>query len=240
MKLSVIVPTLNEELVLPKTLSSIPPGAEVIVADGRSSDRTCEAAARLEARVVVGGPGRGAQMNRGAAHARGDTLLFLHADCVLDPDADEAIEEALSDERVVGGSFRLRIRPSGIGLALVSFGSNMRARLLKLPYGDQALFVRRAIFDALGGYRDIPIMEDVDLVKRLRKRGRLRHLDASVTTTPRHWAKLGPLLTTLLNWIAMVAYTLGAPPDRLASVYHRLHQNPRSAAAHEPLAAPNE
>ena len=240
MKLSVIVPTLNEERTLPKALASIPFGAEVIVADGQSADRTREVAAQLDARVVIGEPGRGAQMNLGAKRASGETLLFLHADCVLDTDADKAIEEALSDGRVVGGSFRLRIRPAGLGLAVVSLGSNLRARFLMLPYGDQALFVRRAIFEEVGGYREIPIMEDVDLVRRLRKRGQLRHLDASVTTTPRHWEGLGPVLTTLLNWVAVAAFTLGAPPSRLASFYHRLHRSPRSATEQQPLSASSE
>jgi glycosyltransferase involved in cell wall biosynthesis len=118
MKLSVIVPTLNEERSLPQALASIPGGAEVIVADGRSIDRTREVAARLHALVVVGEPGRGAQLNLGAKHAGGEVLLFFHADCVLDRGADAAIEQALSDPRVVGGSFQLRIRPTSIGLTL--------------------------------------------------------------------------------------------------------------------------
>jgi rSAM/selenodomain-associated transferase 2 len=240
MKISVIVPALNEESTLPKALASVPRDAEVIVADGQSADGTREVAAQLDARVVTGEPGRGAQMNLGAKHAGGETLLFLHADCVLDPGADKAIEEALTDRRIVGGSFHLRIRPAGLGLAVVSLGSNLRARFLMLPYGDQALFVRRSVFEELGGYREIPIMEDVDLVRRLRKRGRLRHLDASVTTTPRHWERLGPMLTTLLNWIAVTAFTLGAPPSKLASVYHRLHRSPRPATEEQPLPASNE
>ena len=239
MKLSVILPTLNEERALPQALASVPPGAEVIVADGQSVDRTREVAARHGARVINGEPGRGAQMNRGAKQAGGDTLLFLHADCALGPGAGPAIEKALSDGRVVGGSFRLRIQPGGIALALVSLGSDLRARWLRLPYGDQALFVRRRTFDELGGYREIPIMEDVELVKRLRKRGRLKHLSANVTTSPRHWQRLGPVLTTLLNWFAVAAFTLGAPPSRLAAVYHRLRR-PRPARTREPRVASNE
>ena len=113
MKISVIVPALNEESTLPKALASVPRDAEVIVADGQSADGTREVAAHLDARVVTGEPGRGAQMNLGAKYAGGETLLFLHADCVLDPGADKAIEEALTDRRIVGGSFHLRIRPAG-------------------------------------------------------------------------------------------------------------------------------
>ncbi|HLE19643.1 MAG TPA: TIGR04283 family arsenosugar biosynthesis glycosyltransferase [Vicinamibacteria bacterium] len=231
MNLSVIVPTLNEETLLPRALASVPRGAEVVVADGRSADRTREVAVQLGARVVVGAPGRGAQMNQGAREASGDTLLFLHADCALGPGADEAIRQALSDACVVGGWFRLSVRPARPSLALVSFGSNLRARLLGLPYGDQALFMRRSVFDAIGGYRDVPIMEDVDLVRRLRKRGRLKCLDATVTTLPRHWERSGPLFTTLVNWAAIAAFSLGVSPSRLAPIYHRLHRNPRDDRA---------
>jgi hypothetical protein len=173
----------------------------------------------------------------GAAHAGGEALLFLHADCVLDRGADAAIEEALSDPRVVAGSFRLRIRPTTIGLAVVAFGSNLRARFLKMPYGDQALFVRRGVFEEVGGYREIPIMEDVDLVRRLNKRGRLRQLHASVTTTPRHWESLGPIRTTVLNGVAIVAFLLGVPPSRLAGVYHRLRRSSRAGTGLAPVAA---
>jgi len=237
MKLSTIVPTLNEERTLAKALASIPSGAEVIVADGGSTDRTAEVAKQHDARLVVGGPGRAAQMNRGARLARGEVLLFLHADCVLDPSADRAIEQALSDARVVGGSFRLRIRPAGIGLSIVSFGSNLRARFLKLPYGDQALFVRRTVFEEMGGYREIPILEDVDLVTRLRKRGHLERVALNVTTTPRHWERLGTVLTTLLNWSTIVAYRLGISPVRLARAYRRLHRSARPNSTADPLRA---
>jgi len=240
MKLSVIVPTLNEERSLPEALASVPRGAEMIVADGQSIDQTREVAARLHALVVVGEPGRGAQLNLGAEHSGGEALLFLHADCVLDRGADVAIEEALSDPRVVGGSFRLRIHPTSIGLTLVAFGSNLRARFLKMPYGDQALFVRRKVFEQVGGFREIPIMEDVDLVRRLKKRGRLRHLHASVTTTPRHWESLGPLRTTLLNDMAIVAFMLGVPPSRLAGVYHRLRRSSRASTGRAPAVASSD
>jgi rSAM/selenodomain-associated transferase 2 len=241
MKLSVVVPALNEEDCLARALASVPAGAEIIVADGQSEDRTREIATELGARVVEGARGRGAQMNLGAKAASGDTLLFLHADCELGPEAGEAIRRALADARVVGGSFRLRISPARRGLAVVALGSNLRARLLGFPYGDQALFVRRSEFEAIGGYREIPIMEDVDLAKRLRSRGRMVSLHATVTTTPRHWERLGPLLTTLLNWVAVTAFFLGVPPTRLAPPYHRLRNGrPSEAPSREPLALPNE
>jgi rSAM/selenodomain-associated transferase 2 len=230
MKLSVIIPTLDEESCLGQALASVPAGSEVIVADGRSEDRTTEIAAQFGARVVPGAPGRGAQMNRGAGASTGDTLLFLHADCELPSGAGDSIREALADLRVVGGSFRLHITPARGGLRLVAIGSNLRARLLRLPYGDQALFVRRSVFETMGGYSDIPIMEDVDFSKRLRRRGRVVSLENAVTTTPRHWEKLGPFLTTLLNWAAVLAFFVGVPPKRLAPVYHRLRKASRPSA----------
>ena len=173
MRLSVIVPTLNEEHYIARALASVPAGAEVLVADAHSQDRTRQIAAEHGANVITGASGRGAQMNLAAEAASGDAFLFLHADCVLSPGAGDAIRKALDDSRVVGGSFRLRVEPTTLGLRLVSFGSNLRARYLGLPYGDQALFVRRSEFERIGGFLDIPIMEDVDLAKRLRRNGRL-------------------------------------------------------------------
>ncbi len=241
MKLSVVVPTLNEERCLKRALASIPRGAEIVVADGRSEDRTREIAAKQGARVIEGAPGRGAQMNLGAKATSGDTLLFLHADCELGPGATEAIRMALDDKEVVGGSFALRVQPASLGLGLVSLGSNLRARYLGLPYGDQALFVRRSEFERIGGYPDIPIMEDVYFAKRLRARGRMVALDVPVTTTPRHWERLGPFATTLANWIAVSAFFLGVSPHRLAPVYHRLKgSRPPDPPSREPLAVPNE
>ena len=236
MKLSVIVPTLNEERGLRRSLTSIPPDAEIIVADGRSVDRTRDVAASCGARVVVGRPGRAVQSNSGAEHASGDALLFLHADCMLGPGAMAAIEDALSESRVVGGSFHLRVHPARFALSVTAFGSNLRARLLHLPYGDQALFVRRSVFDELGGYPDIPIMEDVALVRKLKKRGRLCHLGVGVTTTTRHWETLGPLLTTLVNATALVAFLLGMPPSRLAEWYHGLRRDSDAAVQNPTLA----
>ena len=138
MKLSVIVPTLNEAAHLTRCLESIPGDAEVIVADGGSSDETISVAERSGAHVVRCDKGRACQMNRGADVARGDALLFLHGDCVLGPRARASIESALADKTVVGGSFRLAIRDASRGLRLIAKTSNARARYLKTPYGDQS------------------------------------------------------------------------------------------------------
>jgi rSAM/selenodomain-associated transferase 2 len=221
MRLSVIIPTLNEEESLPRALASVPAGSEVIVSDGQSTDRTSEIAADSRARVVTGPAGRATQMNLGARVAAGDVLLFLHADCALGAGAQEAIRRAFHDPRVVGGSFRLAIMPTRWSLRLVAFGSNLRARHFHLPYGDQAVFVRRADFDAVGGYAEIPIMEDVELVRKLRRRGSLVCLRETVTTEARHWDALGPFATTLVNWAAISLYFLGVSPTRLALFYRR-------------------
>lgn len=241
MDLSVIIPTLNEDARLPRALASLPEDAEVIVSDGQSNDRTADIAACLGARVVVGPGGRGAQMNLGAKHAAGKVLLFLHADCQLSPESKGAIEEALSDPRVVGGSFRLRIAAPGWGLRLLAFGSNLRARFLRMPYGDQGLFVRRADFDAVGGYPETPLMEDVDLVRRLRRRGRLACLRCPITTGPRHWEALGPFFTTLVNWMTVSLFLAGFSAERLAPMYRRLRRGrPAAAPAQPTLVLPNE
>lgn len=222
MELSVIIPTRDEEAYLPRSLAALPPGAEVIVVDGQSRDRTREIARQSGARVAQSQRGRGAQMNAGAGHAKGDVLLFLHVDCVLGPRATELMEDALRKPGIVGGSFRLHIDHPGWGYRLVALGSNLRARLLGLPYGDQALFVRRADFDAIGGYPEDPLLEDVVLVRRLRQRGKLTSINETVTTGTRHWQHLGPLLTTLLNWVTVGLFFLGVSPRRLAPWYHRL------------------
>jgi rSAM/selenodomain-associated transferase 2 len=224
MKISVIIPTMNEESRLPRALASIPPGTEVIVADGGSSDRTVEIAHNHGAQVVESQPGRGIQMNRGAVSATGEVLLFLHADCELGPGAQEAVSNALGDGRIVAGCFRMRISPPTWGYRLVGFGSNFRACVLNLPYGDQAIFVRRSTFEAVGGYPETPIMEDVILVRRLRRMGKLTCVKETVKTGSRHWQQLGPVLTTLLNWVAVALFFLGVSPARLAPVYYRLRR----------------
>jgi rSAM/selenodomain-associated transferase 2 len=242
MKLSIIIPTLDEEANLPHSLSALPSEAEVIVVDGLSRDRTREIALQWGARVIESRPGRGAQMNVGAGHSSGDVLLFLHADCVLGPRAAGLVEKALHRPGVVGGSFRLHIDHPGWGYRLVAFGSNLRARLFGLPYGDQALFVRRSDFDAIGGFPEDPLMEDVVLVRRLRQRGKLVAIDETVTTGPRHWQHLGPLLTTLLNWTTVSLYFLGISPARLAPWYHRLRKGKQALEEHseQPAFAPHD
>jgi len=239
MKLSVIIPAFDEAAILPRSLRALPPKAEVIVVDGQSRDNTPEIARQGGARVIRGKRGRGAQMNLGGKHSSGDVLLFLHADCVLGPNAGPSIEAALGGHGTVGGSFRLHIDHPRWTYRLVAFGSNFRARFFGLPYGDQAIFVRRSDFDAIGGYPESPLMEDVVLVRRLRKRGKLAAIKETVTTGTRHWQHLGPLLTTLLNWVTVALFFVGVPPKRLAPWYQRLRKG-KSDAIPEPYLATTE
>ena len=235
MKLSVVIPTLEEATGLATTLASLPEASEVIVSDGGSRDATRAIAERIGARVVTGARGRASQMNLGAHEAAGEVLLFLHADCALHSSSLEAMGEALSDPRVVGGSFRMQIRDAGVGLKIVAFVSNLRARFLKTPYGDQGLFVRRAAFESVGGFPEVPLMEDVALVRSLLRIGRLSIVKVPVTTSARHWERLGPARTTLLNWSAVVLYSLGVPAERLAPLYRRLRRGGDGATSEAPL-----
>ncbi|MGH9318583.1 MAG: TIGR04283 family arsenosugar biosynthesis glycosyltransferase [Vicinamibacteria bacterium] len=222
MKLSVVLPTWNEAEALASALKSLPTSSEVIVADGGSADDTMEVARSWGARLVSCERGRARQMNLGARLAEGEVLLFLHADSALGPGADSAIESALADSRTVGGSFRLRIRSTKPALKLVALGSNSRARYLGMPYGDQGIFLRRSVYDEIGGFPDIPFLEDVALIRLLRRKGRLVQLDVPLSTGDRHWRDLGVAVTTLLNWTMVALYLGGVSPERLAPHYRRL------------------
>jgi rSAM/selenodomain-associated transferase 2 len=221
MKLSVVVPTWNEAGNLEATLRSLPAQAEVVIVDGGSTDGTVEIARLSAARVLTCRKGRARQMHAGALEARGDTLLFLHADAVLAPGADEAIDGALSDPGILGGFFRLRIRSERLALRVIALGSNLRARLLQFPYGDQGLFVRRSVYEQVGGFPDVPFLEDVALIRMLRRRGRLRGLPLAISTGDRHWRELGILRTTLLDWTMVGLYCAGVSPSTLAPQYFR-------------------
>lgn len=226
MKLSIVIPTLDEATHLTRALGSLPADAEVVVADGGSRDGTVAIARRAGAKVVTGVRGRGAQMNLGARAATGEVFLFLHADCALAGEASAAIEKALEDPRVVGGSFRLVIHPDTRALRLIAWGSNLRARLLGTPYGDQGLFVRRGCFEKVSGFDELPLMEDVAILRRLRHLGRLVQLETAIATSPRHWQRRGPWTTTGINWLTMSLYWLGVSPGRLAPLYRRWRKLP--------------
>ena len=220
MSISIIIPTLNEEGCLKNTLKSIGRGTEIIVVDGGSSDSTREIANDFTEKVILSERGRGAQMDRGAREASGDILLFLHADTSLPKDWRDCIENALKDDRVVGGGFRLKIDSKGFSFRLIEAAANIRAKYLGLIYGDQAIFVKRDAFFSTGGFMGLPLMEDVDFIRRIRKKGKVLLLDADVSTSPRQWQKKGILRTTIENLFFLSLYYAGVSPQRLYRLYY--------------------
>jgi rSAM/selenodomain-associated transferase 2 len=217
-RLSVIIPTLNEEQTIGHTLDRIRCGRvwEVIVVDGGSSDRTVAIARARGATVVESPADRGRQLTVGASMATGDTLLFLHADTSLPLRFDEYIHNALDQPDVCAGAFRLRIDGEGRSFRLIEKMVSFRSRVRQMPYGDQAIFVRANVFHEIGGFPDVPIMEDYVLIRRLRRIGRIEIAPASVVTSARRWIKHGVWRTTLNNQIYIAAYWLGVPPGRIA------------------------
>lgn len=219
MKVSVIIPALNEAENLRDALSSVGPSHEVIVADGSSDDSTCSVAESLGATVVTGPAGRGRQMDAGALASTGEVLLFLHADTSLPAGWMEDVTKAVSDG-YIAGAFSLSIGSEGLWLRAVERAANLRSRI-GLIYGDQAIFVKRESFFKAGGFNKLPLMEDVDCVKRLRKLGKVVVLEKRVTTSARRWARGGHLRNTLKNWFTLMLYFCGVGPGRLYSMYYK-------------------
>jgi rSAM/selenodomain-associated transferase 2 len=219
-RISVVIPTLNEADAIEPALIRLSqiPGLELIVSDGGSADGTVTRA-RPYATVVIGPAGRALQMNRGARRATGETLLFLHADSTLTPAAAAELSKTLADPEIVGGAFRLAIDSARWSLRLLSAAANLRTRLTRTPYGDQGIFVRRAAFDRLGGFPAIPIMEDLEFARRLKRAGRTAILGEAVQTSSRRWDREGVLHVTLRNRVLVLLYFLGVSPDRLARWY---------------------
>lgn len=192
---------------------------EIIIVDGGSRDSTVEIARQYTPHVLSSERGRGSQQHKGACYAQGDLLLFLHSDTVLPKNFEMMIQKTLSDPQVTLGAFRLSIHPSRPALKLIALMANLRSRLLKMPYGDQALFMRRSDYFRVGGFKDLPLMEDVDLVRRLNGIGRFRLTEGRVRTSARRWEKEGVLYATLRNWSLIVRYLLGNPPHSLLRFY---------------------
>jgi len=219
--LSVIVPALNEAAQIGACLEALQPlraaGHELIVVDGGSHDATADIARAAADRVLAAPRGRAAQMNAGARLARGAALLFLHADTRLPPRADVLVLEALA--RTAWGRFDVSIDSPRALLSLVAAMMNLRSRLTGIATGDQAIFVRRALFDAQGGYAPIPLMEDIELSRRLRRLGPPACLRARARSSARRWESRGVLRTILLMWRLRLAFWLGADPARLAERY---------------------
>jgi len=229
MMISVIIPTLNESSTIARTLTrTVALGFDdIIVSDGGSTDPTISmvqaCCARVPAvRLVTAPTGRARQLNEGVKACRGDVMLFLHADTELPPTAKTVIESTLKDPRYVGGRFDVRFdQPSRWG-AVISWFMNRRSRLTSIATGDQAIFVRRQIFEQLGGFPDIPLMEDIEFSRRLKRQGPTATLTDRVTTSFRRWEKNGPLRTILLMWTLRFLYWLGISPTRLNHWYRAI------------------
>ena len=222
-RVSIIIPTLNEAGEIEKSLGRLPESdtVEIVVVDGGSSDGTAILARKFGARVLSTAPSKARQMNTGAADARGEVLVFLHADTCLPEHFEKEVLTTVNRKGVSAGAFTLSIDSEDPGLRFIERVANWRARLFQLPYGDQALFVSRQLFFEIGGFADCPIMEDVELVRRLKKIGKITILPDSVTTSPRRWQNLGVFKTWLLNQVILAAYFIGIPPQRLADWYRR-------------------
>jgi len=214
---TVVIPALDEGPRIRAAVASAAAEAEVIVVDGGSSDETVREAASAGARVITGPRGRASQMQAGAREARGDWLLFLHADTRLEAGWRDALLALTA--RFVGGAFRLRLDSPRARYRLIEAAVRLRCAAFALPYGDQAIFVRRGAFFGCGGFADVPILEDVDLVRRLRRSGPLAFPAVHAVTSARRWEERGFLRTTILNWIVVVLGSAGFPRRRLARLY---------------------
>jgi rSAM/selenodomain-associated transferase 2 len=219
----VIVPALNEVALVGASVASAraPRVAEVIVVDGGSTDGTPLAAQASGARVVTCSPGRARQMNEGARVATGDVLLFLHADTRLPDGFAEGILEILDRPGTAAGAFRLGIDGPGWSLRVMEMGANLRSRFLERPWGDQALFLRADLFRDLGGFPDVPFLEDVIFLGRLRRRGRVALAPEAVSTSAGRWRRLGPWRVFATNQLILLGYLLGVSPATLARHYRR-------------------
>jgi rSAM/selenodomain-associated transferase 2 len=230
MTLSIVMPVLDEAATIAATLATLAPlrrrGVEVIVVDGGSRDRTAEIAQALADLVIAAPRGRAAQMNAGAAMAHGDVLLFLHADTRLPTDADRVVCEGLARSGRTWGRFDAAIAGENPLLRVVAFTMNLRSRLTGIATGDQAMFVTRETFRAVGGFPDIAVMEDIALSRALKRHSPPFCLADKVVTSGRRWETHGVVRTILLMWRLRLCYALGAAPDRLARRYGYVPREP--------------
>lgn len=231
MTIAVVIPTLNEEAAIAHTVRRTAGLGfdEIVVVDGGSRDRTraiveaflseAQQSALGKIFLLVAPPGRARQLNRGAKACRSDVLVFLHADTSLPATARKSIEAALADADIGGGRFDVEFDNASRWSRTISFFMNTRSRLTRITTGDQGQFVRRTVFEQLGGFPDIPLMEDVEFSRRLKRHGATAALKDKVTTSFRRWERRGPLRTVLLMWTLRFLYWLGVSPHRLARLY---------------------
>lgn len=219
--ISIVIPTLNAASRLGETLAAViaEPGVEVVLVDGGSTDQTVAIAKSYGVQALVSEPGRARQMNVGAAAVGGDVLLFLHGDTVLPVGFADKVRETMSDLGVAAGAFRLSFDASNLPLEAIAWGANLRSRWLQMPYGDQALFLPKELFSAMGGFPEMVILEDLALVRNLKRHGRVVIRPEVVITAARRWQQRGMIAQTLRNQLILIGFFLGVSLDRLAGWY---------------------
>lgn len=222
--ISVIIPALNEADNIGRCVEGLLNegyDCEIIVADGGSMDKTAESAKKYQGvSFIQSQRGRGLQMNMGASAASGDILLFLHADTILEKGWATEILSVLEDTSISGGALTFSIRSPLWKYRIVEAWVKLRCKFFLLPYGDQAIFVRKSAFDLIGGYKNIPLMEDVDFIVRLKKLGTIVILNKKAITSERRWSKKGLIKTAAINQFIMLLYKFGVNPCRLARIYY--------------------
>lgn len=218
--ISIIVATYNEEKIIKKTLEALPydQDVEIIVVDGQSTDQTQNIIGKFPVKMLSTDKNRAKQFNLGAKTSRGDILVFLHADCSLETGALDAIKKAIA-KGFIGGGLSQEIRDSRKIYERIAKSGNLRAKILKIFFGDQALFVRRNIFFDIGGFDEVELFDDVLFSKKLRKKGKTVLLDKKVFTYSRRWTKQGVIKTTAINWLITAGFVLGVSPRFLRRVY---------------------
>ena len=225
MQLSIIIPALNEAAHIADTLVPLQAmrarGVEIILVDGGSADATTHEATPWVDRIIDSEPGRARQMNAGAAIARGNALLFLHADSHLHDDADQLIANALSVPGTVWGRFNVAISGAHVMFPVVSWFMNHRSCLTGIATGDQGIFATRAAFELVGGFPDQPLMEDIELCARLKKISSPICLTEKITTSGRRWEKYGVWHTIVLMWWLRLRYSMGATPEEIHRAYYK-------------------
>lgn len=221
MLVSVIIPTLNEESTIAETISSVREQAhcEIIIVDGGSDDQTWEQASGADLRLSSA-KGRAVQQNTGAKSSQGEILLFLHSDCRLQPEAlTILLQELEANPGIQTGCFHQKIDAEGFKYRLLEWGNDLRVRILGWAYGDQGIFVRRELFEQVGGFPELPLMEDLYLMKRLKRETKIHLVEASVSVSARRWQQRGVVRQTLRNWVFVILAHLGVSAETLARHY---------------------
>ena len=224
--ISIIIPAWNESSKINLTIDgilSLPYKGfiEIIVVDGSPEGDTANAIKAKNIKKLFSEKGRAKQMNKGALNSNGEVLLFLHADTLLPKDSLQRISGIMDKKGIVAGAFDLGIQSKRIIFRLIEAAASLRSRITRIPYGDQAIFIRKKYFQEIGGFKEIPLMEDVELMRRIKKAGnKIYIISDKVMTSSRRWEKEGILYCTLRNWLLVTLYYLGVKPDKLMRFYH--------------------